>query len=799
VPLRLNGSFSLNELVKEWLRKYRYYIFASAAFLLILYYFSLPRILFNDSYSTVLEDREGKLLGASIAPDGQWRFPEGNEVPEKFKEAIITFEDKRFYNHPGVDILSIGRATQQNIKSGSIIRGGSTLSMQVIRLARKNQSRTFLEKIIEMILATRLELRYSKNEILSLYSAHAPFGGNVVGLEAACWRYFGRNASQLSWADATLLAVLPNNPALIHPGKNRERLREKRDRLLMRLLINKKIDSLTFRLSKAESIPENPLALPKEAPHLLSRISKEGYAQQRVRSTIQEAMQRRVGNIIDQHHQTLKGNQVFNAAAIVMEVKTGNVIAYVGNTSAGREHGEQVDIIMSRRSTGSILKPFLFAALLDEGKLLPHSLVPDVPTTINGFSPKNFSRQYDGAVSASQALIRSLNVPAVYELKEYRYEKFYELLKQIGISTLNQPADHYGLSLILGGAEGTLWDITGAYASLARTLNNYFDAPGSNRYSKKDFHAPVYIKSDSLQRVPEEESSWLSAASIYLTLDVLKEVYRPGEETGWRNFNSSKTIAWKTGTSHGLRDAWAVGVNGDYAVGVWAGNADGEGRPGLTGTESAAPVMFDIFSQLPGNDWFEQPLSELEKIAICSLSGMRATDLCEETKEIYVTREGIQTGPCRYHRKVHVSADGRYRVHSDCEPLSLTKSVSWFMLPPVQEYYFRSKNLSYKSLPPFRMDCTNPAAHASMDLIYPGVNARIFIPRELNGQKGSTLFEAVHRNTKTNIYWHLDGNFIATTTIPHRLAMTPDAGNHVITLVDEQGEVLERRFVVSER
>jgi len=594
---------------------------ASAALLLIFYYFSLPRILFHDPYSTVLEDLDGKLLGAGIAPDGQWRFPEGEEVPEKFKEAIITFEDKRFYNHPGVDVLSLVSATQQNIKSGKIIRGGSTLSMQVVRLARKNQSRTFFEKIIEMILATRLELRYSKNEILCLYSAHAPFGGNVVGLEAACWRYFGREASQLSWSDAALLAVLPNNPSLVHPGKNRQQLKEKRDRLLSRLLNTEKIDSLTFMLSVAEPVPEHPLALPKVAPHLLGRISKEGYAQQRVRSTIQETMQRRVSDIIDQHHQTLKGNQVFNAAAIVVEVKTGNVIAYVGNTNAGREHGEQVDIMMSRRSTGSILKPFLFAALLDEGKLLPHSLVPDVPTTINGFSPKNFSKQYDGAVSASQALIRSLNVPAVYELKEYRYEKFYALLKQIGITTLNQPADHYGLSLILGGAEGTLWDITGAYASMARTLYNYFETHGKNRYSKKDFHAPVYFISDSSKNETKEVSSWLSAASIYLTMNVLKEVYRPGEETGWRNFYSSKTIAWKTGTSHGLRDAWAVGVNGDYAVGVWAGNADGEGRPGLTGTESAAPVMFDIFSQLPGNHWFEQPLSELEKIAICAQSG----------------------------------------------------------------------------------------------------------------------------------------------------------------------------------
>ncbi len=746
----------------------------------------------------MLEDRDGKLLGATIAGDGQWRFPEGKHVSKKFKDAIIAFEDKRFYNHPGVDLLSLARATQQNIKSNKIISGGSTLTMQVIRLARKNQSRTFFEKIIEMILATRLELRYSKDEILSLYSAHAPFGGNVVGLDAACWRYFGRDASQLSWSDAALLAVLPNNPSLIHPGKNRDLLKSKRDRLLTRLLINKKLDTLSFELAKAEPIPEKPLALPKAAPHLLNRISKEGYAQHRVRSTLEEILQNRVSDIVEQHHQTQKGNQVFNAAALVIDVKSGNVLAYVGNTKAGREHGEQVDVIMARRSTGSILKPFLYAAMLEEGKLLPDMLVPDIPTTINGFSPKNFSKQYDGAVAANQALIRSLNVPAVYELKEYRYEKFYELLKHVGISTLGQPPDHYGLSLILGGAEGTLWDITGSYASMARTLNNYFEVPGKSRYSKKDFHAPVYMVSDSLENVTKEDNSWLSAASIYLTLDVLKEVYRPGEETGWKNFYNAKKIAWKTGTSHGLRDAWAVGVNGDYAVGVWVGNADGEGRPGLTGTESASPILFDIFSQLPGTRWFDEPLSELEKIHACAQSGMRATALCKEQKEILVTRAGMQTPPCKYHRKVYLSTDGKYQVHGDCEQLSQMQSDLWFVLPPVQEYYFRAKNLSYQALPPFRKDCINPTAMASMELIYPKHNARIFIPRELDGQVGSALFEVAHRNAQITIYWHLDGIYLGSTQGVHRLAITPQPGQHTLTIIDDQGEILERSFTVTD-
>jgi len=746
----------------------------------------------------VLEDRTGKLLGATIATDGQWRFPEGEVVPDKFKTALIVFEDKRFYSHPGVDVLSLGRATQQNLSAGKIISGGSTITMQVIRLSRNN-SRTFFEKLIEMILATRLEWRYSKEEILSLYAAHAPFGGNVVGLEAACWRYFGRDAAELSWSEAALLAVLPNNPSLIHPGKNRDALKSKRDRLLKRLLVVGKMDSLTYELALTEPIPDHPIALPRLAPHLLSRLLKEGYSGKRVVASIDRTMQERVTQLVSYHHERLKGNRVFNAAALVVEVKTGRAVAYVGNTNAGATRGEAVDIITARRSTGSILKPLLYAAMLDEGKILPATLQPDVPTLINGFAPRNFSKEYDGAVAANQALIRSLNIPAVHQLRDYRYEKFYDLLQHTGLTTLNQPADHYGLSLILGGAEGTLWEITGLYASMARTLNNFFQSPGSNRYNKSDFHSPLYKLSDSTRYVGIESSSWLSAAAIYLTFNALQEVYRPGEETGWRMFHSSKRIAWKTGTSHGLRDAWAVGVNGEYAVGVWVGNADGEGRPGLTGTESASPLMFDIFGQLPGNSWFLTPQHELHEVEVCSRSGMRATELCEAREKQLVTRSGLQSGVCRYDQRIHLSADKHYRVHADCESVTQMITEARFVLPPVQEYYYKTKNLSYKTLPPLRSDCANPAAVASMDMIYPQRDARIFIPRQLDGQQGSALFEATHRQPGAIIYWHLDGAFMASTRGTHRVAVAPTAGKHKLTLVDEAGNIVEQMFsVISE-
>jgi penicillin-binding protein 1C len=800
--VREDTNQGANQGKKTWLRKHKWKLVTAISVLAILFYFILPKKLFSDPYSTVLEDRNKNLLSASIAADGQWRFPEEASVPDKFKEAIVLYEDKRFYNHLGVDPISIGRAIKQNISAGKIISGGSTLSMQVIRLARKNKSRTVFEKLIEVILATRLEFRYSKKEILALYSSHAPFGGNVVGIEAACWRYFARPPDELSWAEAALLAVLPNNPSLIHLGKNRIRLKEKRDRLLTRLSQNGKFDSLALDLAKAEPIPENPIALPRMATHLLDRASKEGKAQQKIISTIDGSLQQRAQQILNDHHQRLRANQIFNVATVVVEVKTGNVLTYIGNAEAGRENHEQVDVANAPRSTGSILKPFLFAAMLDEGKMLSKTLQPDIPIIINGFVPKNFSNEHDGAVPADKALIRSLNIPAVEELRDFRYEKFYELLKNIGITTLNNPSDHYGLSLILGGAEGTLWDITGVYASMARTLNNYFTHPGKDRYDKSDFHPLQYLGPNTDYHLPltshnsPSSTSWLSASSIYLTFDALKELYRPGEETGWKYFSSSKKIAWKTGTSHGLRDGWAVGVNAEYAVGVWVGNADGEGRPGLTGTETAAPILFDIFSLLPSNAWFKPPTSEMEKIPVCSKSGYRISEWCEASDTIWVAKAGLQTSACPYHKKIHLSKDKKFRVHTECESLANMVSASWFVLPPLQEYYYRLKSNAYQSIPPYRKDCASPSTLVSMDLIYPKPDSKIFIPRELEGNASSTVFEAAHQNPSAIIYWHLDGQFVGTTSKNHRIAINPTLGNHVLTLVDGTGEVVKRQFQI---
>lgn len=793
----------MNSLLQAWNKRKAYLRKKGRWFFLLLlgltfllwYAWCLPNPLFDTPNSTVLFDRHGKLLSATVARDGQWRFPLTTQLPEKFVTALIHFEDKRFHSHVGVDPLALGRAIKQNVGAWRKVSGGSTITMQVMRLANQNRNRNVWVKAIEMLQATRLELRYSKGEILRFYASQAPFGGNVVGLEAACYRYFGQNPEALSWAQAAMLAVLPNDPALIHLGRNRAKLLAKRNRLLKKLFNTGAIDALTYELAKNEPLPGKPQAIPNETPHLLTQAMADGREGARINTTLDAEAQLRISEIVQRHSERLFANHVYNAAVVVAEVSTGAVVAYVGNAKSGREHQDQVNVITAPRSTGSILKPFLFAAMLDAGKMLPHTLVPDIPMDMGGFAPENFNRSFDGAVPASQALIRSLNVPAVAELREYRFEKFHRLLQRYGMTTLGKNPGRYGLTLILGGAEGTLWDITGMYASMGRVLTHYFKKPGAQRYASAHIKPLYYAKGDSIPEV-WETNSVLSAGSIWATAQALTNVYRPGEESGWRNFSSSRTIAWKTGTSLGHRDAWAVGLTPEFVVGVWVGNADGEGRPGLTGTDAAAPILFDVFSTLPSTSWFDTPNSELVQLATCAQSGMRLSVHCPKADTILVPTAGVKTLACTYHHVVHLSADKKFRVTSICDEPSAMVHEKWFVLPPVQEYFFKAKNNHYRPLPPYRKDCIQ-AKTTLVDMVYPREGATLIVPVELDGTIGKVIFEATHRNADAVLYWHLDDAFVGTTRGRHQMAVSPLKGRHTLTLVDGAGEIFARDFTVA--
>jgi penicillin-binding protein 1C len=762
--------------------------------------------LFSEPSSTVLLDRHEELLGAKIASDGQWRFPHNPHVPEKFEKAIIAFEDKRFYHHPGIDPLAVARAFRLNIKSRSTVSGASTITMQVIRLSRKDKPRTFGEKIIESLMALRLELRLSKAEIMALYASNAPFGGNVVGFDAASWRYFGRNAAELSWAEAATLAVLPNSPALIHPGSNREALMLKRDALLKRLMQRNLITPEDYELALLEPLPIRPVSLPMDAMHLLERmhLAKPGAI---VQSTLDAVLQRNATRIVRNYAAMYRSNQVHNAAALIIDNRRGSVMAYIGNVFSLDENipGSMVDVITAPRSGGSILKPFLFAGLLNEGLINERTLVADYPFQTPGFSPQNFDRRFDGVAPAYRALQRSLNVPAVRMLQQYGVEKFHFLLQQLGKSTLIQPPSHYGLSLILGGAESTLWDVTAMYARLSRVLANYPVYDG--KYHPADLFEPVLYyscepkKRSNIGTIRPElvPSGVLDASSIWITLNALLKVNRPEEEAGWKMFANPRRIAWKTGTSYGNRDAWAIGTTPEITVGVWVGNASGEGRPSLTGVGFAAPLMFDLFGILPRTTAFPQPFDDMIVQSICRHSGHIAGQHCTETDSVWIALKGLRTLECPYHIRVHTDATGAFRVNSNCYKVHKMKQTSWFILPPAMEWFYRARNPNYRPLPPWKPGCRNLQEHNPMQLIYPAGNVQAIIPREISGQPGNIILQAAHREKDAVIFWHLNGEYIGATQNQHHIAVSPEPGIKNLVLVDGNGHRLEQLFEVVKR
>ncbi|OFY65341.1 MAG: penicillin-binding protein 1C [Bacteroidetes bacterium RIFCSPLOWO2_02_FULL_36_8] len=790
-----------------------------------LFFYSLPERLFNDPFSIVLKDRNNKLLGVQLAKDHQWRFPTPDSIPQKFRKCIIYFEDKRFYSHYGVDPYALLRAAWLNLINFKKVSGASTISMQLVRLSRKGKPRTLFEKTIEIILAFRIELSFSKNQILNEYLTYAPFGGNTVGLETAAWRYFGRDAGHLSWAESAALAVLPNSPSLIRPGKNRKLYLAKRDRLLKKLFSNGDIDSLTYFLSLQELLPEAPLSFPVPAPHLMQNIvtgklaPPDGMYKQ-VRSTIIIETQDMLSEVLNKHRKILNGNQIHNLAGLILDTKTGEVLAYVGNVKCdSAEHSPEVDIIQAPRSSGSILKPFLYASALSDGEILPGMLIPDIPVHLGGFSPKNFDMEFSGVVPAWKALSRSLNVPSVLLLKKYGMEKFYHQLQTIGMTTLNNSPSHYGLSLILGGAEATLWDLAGMYRGLGGLLlekegrGEVGNVSTERKQSVKEwengisemFFKPVIFyesnkRAGALFKNSKKNFYQVSPGAAWLTLQALVEVGRPDEELYWKDFSSSKKIAWKTGTSFGFRDAWAIGFDKKYVVAIWVGNADGEGRPGLTGISCAAPVLFEVFSHLPSHEWITRPKNDLIRIPVCSKSGFRLGTYCENADSIWTTKTALNTPVCPYHTLIHIDKKSGLRVNSFCEEISNMDHVPWFVLPPVQEYFYRHSQSDYKSLPAYRKDCMKDVLDSKratpMEIIFPKKNATVYIPIELSGEEGKMVFEVAHSNKMTQIHWHLDSMYVGTTREFHKMALRPAVGKHNLTLIDENGERLEQGFSV---
>ncbi|MDO6564242.1 penicillin-binding protein 1C [Amphritea sp. 1_MG-2023] len=749
----------------------------------------LPQPLFQQPLSRQLLDENQQLLSARIAADQQWRFALISPLSDAYKTALITYEDKRFRQHLGVDPLAIMRALYLNLKWGRVVSGGSTLTMQLARMIDGNQPRTWWQKLQELHLALRLEAQLSKAEILKYYAANAPMGGNTVGIEAAAWRYFGRRLAELSWAESALLAVLPNNPAAMHLSRGRDKLQAKRDFLLQKLWHNGVLTEQDYRLSVLEKIPQKPRAWPTYGQHLLDRLTQQSPNQAVFHTQIDRRLTQKIEFITRQHSQRLGAIGIHNLALLVVDNETLQTKAYFGNV-AYRQRAEDafhVDIASRPRSSGSTLKPFLYAAMLDNGDMTPKTLIADVPTAYGSYQPSNYDQRFRGAVSARSALIASLNIPAVRMLHSYSYQAFYRRLQTLGFNHLFRQADGYGLSLILGGAEVSLTDLTAAYANLSRRAQT----AAALRVT------PLRYGMASPEQVTSTPPYPFSQGAAWLTLNTLSDVTRPGLHKMHRLFSGSARVAWKTGTSYGLRDGWAVGTTANVTVGVWVGNANGEGRQLLTGTHAAAPILFDTLNIIDKLDWPEPPSGALKSIQVCRENGFLPKYGCPRTSVLIP--QGAQFEKVSpHHFQVAVDQDSGLRSSIGCHPHGRIISQTFFQLPPSQAAYYRLAHADYRPVPDFDPRCTpdRRALRGNFEITYPRSGQVISVPRYLSGERGEVIFRATAKQASAPLFWHLDKRYLGTTRTFHEWSEVLAPGEHWLRVVDQQGVWQQIRFTV---
>lgn len=732
--------------------------------------------LFPNNYSTVIHDRNGHLLRALLTSDQQFRFPlEKNQaLPRKYVTALTYYEDRNFHSHIGISLPSMFQSLYLNLKKGKRVRGGSTITMQVVRLSQKN-SRTYGNKLKEIAFALKLEQHESKEQILRYYATHAPMGGNIVGVPAACYRYFGKSMEKITWAEAALLAVLPNAPGLIHTGRNRQELKSKRDRLIKTLLEHNEIDSLTYRLACAEQIPQKK-ELPFHAPHFTTLLANQN-TKKTITTTLDLPLQKQVENEIDHYIPNLRSVGISNCAAIVCDRKSGNVLAYCGSASYGDSlHQGCVDGIQALRSPGSLIKPILTAALFDRGPFTPQTSIYDIPTFFGTYAPMNASKKFSGMVTIDEALIRSLNVPFIRLLNYYGLEDFYLLLQEMHISTLNRPYYQYGLPLILGSFETSLWELTGLYLTIAN--KGTLTLP-STQIEKKKAVSQIF-----------------SSAATEMTEEILKTLTRPGEELYWEEFNRQLPIAWKTGTSYGRKDGWSIGYTDNYLIGVWTGNFTGRGNAVIGGAATAAPLMFSLFNALSSKREHGSIPKEgsYKAITICHMSGYLAGRECDSTHTIDVPKtDKRREKVCPYHKRFHIDSKTGKSVCSICWEEHVEKS--FFIISPAARLALEKRGIETDSIPAHKNDCPGFGDERRMTIIYPVDGTQILTPRTSRGIYEKTVLKAAHQRETTTLFWYLDGVFRGETTNgKHTLALDIPAGEHILLIEDDEGYERQIKF-----
>jgi len=732
--------------------------------------FPLPVEKLYPAASVTALDNKGRLLRAWTSPDGKWRIRRRlNEISPRLRDLLIAYEDRWFYRHPGINPLAVLRALKQNITSGEIVSGASTISMQTARMI-EDRPRLISSKLIEAFRTIQIERRFSKDEILEIYFNMAPYGGNIEGVGAAALFYFGRDARELTLGQAALLAAIPNSPTRTRPDRHPEAARRARARLLNILLKRSVITRAELDQAVAEPVESGRKRLPFIAPHASEMLRVRRPHDERISSTIDSDIQRLVDAVAAAHGRELRRRGVTQMSLVVLDNSSGAVIALSGSLDFFDEHWHgQVNGAMAPRSPGSTLKPFIYGLAIDAGLLTPGSMLVDAPVRYGNYDPENYDGNYRGLVTMREALETSLNVPAVNVLSLLGRNGLYPFLKSAGVTTLDKPESAYGLSMALGGCEMKLLELSGLYMMLARS--------------------GVYVTPHILAEDAPASKRLLSEEAAYIVTDMLTGLRRPDFPRSWQYAADLPRVAWKTGTSYGHRDAWSVGYNPHFTVGVWAGNFEGRGAAELVGSEVAAPLLFDIFKVLPRSSeaaWFKKPTG-VEEREVCALSGMPPGPHCGATRHDLFIPNVSSSKSCNMHRAYDIDNASGYRLCSRCRTGHAYGSVVYEIYPPQAAEWMAANGYAVKSVPRHNPACQAVQSGAAPQINSPqdGLEYLIRHVQPLDHQK--IKLSASPASEGGLLYWFVDGVLTGQVEAGRDLYWLPSQGRHVIVCADEEG------------
>lgn len=740
-------------------------------------------------FSRTVVDHEGALLRAYLSSDEKWRFAvDSAGLPRHVTEGLICLEDHRFRWHPGVDPLAIGRALGQNISSGRVVSGASTLTMQVARLIDP-RPRRLLAKIAEAVDSFRLEAHFSKKQILDLYLTYAPFGTNIEGIEAASERYFLKSARYLSPSETAFLFLLPQSPKR-WDTRAKVDLKRLRDRNLARFAECGLINASERERFSAEAIPDWRGSFPVAAPHFADWVGesvKDVRLAARVDTTLDRALQRSIEELVDAREARLRELGIVNVGLLAVDNASGEIRAAIGNFSYERvDDAQKITSFLVNRSPGSLLKSFLYGHLLESGEILPETLLEDVPVDIKGYEPKNYNGEFQGLVEARMALAHSLNVPWVKALRDHGVEAFLDFLLKSGLKTPQKPAE-IGLSMAIGGMETNLKDLVMLYRALADH--------GRMR--------PLAARPGDVQKPWQ----WMNDGAAQLVREALKIRGRPDFALD-PQYLASPTVRWKTGTSQGNHDAWAIGFDPEWTVGVWLGNLDNRPSPSLVGPEVAAPLMFDAFARIRqqtprlARDWI---VGGVEPVEVCAFSGLPAGPSCPHRKATSGIRGLAMHKRCPYHHDILVDEKSGMRITKECESAKMRPAVKAALdLSPDLSDWAR-RNLSGAELsPPFHPACdTRPTGKGRLAILMPEATSYFLHSglTKLRKRAQAPVMEMPLRvksaTPASSLHCFLNGRPLARAALaaatPHFLV---PPGDHTLLCADDQGRADQVSFSV---